>query len=70
MTKEYRFALLSYREDNGDVLCAKCGRVMDDWTLARRVEQGRRKLWCCERCAGDKCTGTELVGTIREAILL
>ena len=70
MKKEFLFAAVAFDEHSGDIFCAKCGRKMHDSEKMRRTVAGDWIAWACEQCAGMRCNEAEIVGTMREAILL
>lgn len=70
MVKEYLFARVEFDEKTGDILCAKCRRRMNNIEFARRTPSAGGLVWACEQCTGMRCNEAEIVGTMREAILL
>ena len=70
MVKEYLFARVEFDEHSGNVLCAKCGRRMNNFEIARRTPSAGGLVWACEQCACMRFNEAEIVGTMREAILL
>lgn len=70
MKKEFCFATLAFDEHTGDIFCAKCGRKMHENEKMRRTVAGDWIAWACEQCAGQLIMPAEIVGTLREVVLL